>query len=173
MTQRIEGATRVPARIGGLGVYATPAVLVAYQRTRAERTMRAGYTLLATLVVSPLFFVIPPHFEWSAAAFVVGLWFVRRAWLGEWVVERVEGTCARCTAPVAVKPGTVLVLPHTIRCDACGAEGWLETGVAPDVEPALREEARARVQAKPSAELGGRPPQTWSPAASDWRDRRR
>jgi hypothetical protein len=25
----------------------------------------------------------------------------------------------------------------------------------------------------PAAELGGRPPQTWSPAASDWRDRKR
>jgi hypothetical protein len=47
--------------------------------------------------------------------------------------------------------------------------------IPPVVEEALRREAIARAAFRPSVdgELGGRPPQTWSPAASDWRDRKR
>jgi hypothetical protein len=76
---------------------------------------------------------------------------------------------------LALKRGTVLYLPHSITCSDCRSELWLETGAAPVVEEALRRAAIERAAFRPAVdgELGGRPPQTWSPAASDWRDRKR
>lgn len=78
----------------------------------------------------------------------------------------------RCEATLELKRGTVLYIPHTIKCSACHAEIWLETGAAPDVEESLRRAAiETSTTQQPAGNLGGRPLQTWSPASSDWRDR--
>jgi hypothetical protein len=86
-----------------------------------------------------------------------------------------RGSCPRCEQPLTLKRGTMLYLPHTLHCGACRGELWLELEPAPEVDAALREAARRKVVEEGSAtgELGGRPPLTWSPAASDWRDRKR
>jgi hypothetical protein len=169
-----EGAEQVPARIGGLGVYATAADLVAFMRTRPERAMRTLLTFAGTLAATPLGFLIPPHAEPAFVVFMIGLYFTRRAWVAEWEVVSMSGACPRCDAPIMLKQGTVLYIPHSLRCGACRSELWLDIGAAPEVAEDLRRAAIAKVmQSAESAELGGRPPQTWSPAASDWRDRRR
>jgi hypothetical protein len=106
--------------------------------------------------------------------FLLGLYFTRRAWVAEWEVVHLRGTCPRCEIALELKRGTVLYIPHTITCAQCRAELWLEIGDAPVVEESLRRSAIVQAAAPPpAAELGGRPPQTWSPAASDWRDRKR
>lgn len=168
-------ATIVAARIGGLGVYATAVELRAVQRTRAERLTLTVCTLGGCWMIAPLAFLIPPHFESTLVAFALSLYFGRRAWVGEWQVASMRGTCPRCGAEIALKPKTMLYLPHTLHCAGCGAELWLELGEAPVVDAALREAARIRATqpVTPAHELGGRPPLTWSPAQSDWRDRRR
>jgi hypothetical protein len=168
-------ARAVPARIGGLGVYATSVELRAVQRTRAERLTLTALTLGGCWLIAPLAFLIPPHFESSVAAFLLSLYFGRRAWVGEWQVEVMRGSCPRCEQPLTLKRGTMLYLPHTLHCGACRGELWLELEPAPEVDAALREAARRKVVEEGSAtgELGGRPPLTWSPAASDWRDRKR
>lgn len=169
-----NGADEVAARIGGVGVYATPAALVALMRTRAERGMRTLLTFAGTLLATPLGFLIPPHAEPAFVVFVLGLYFTRRAWVAEWEVVRMEGTCPRCDASISLKQGTVLYIPHSIRCGSCRSELWLEIGPAAEVDETLRRAAIEKATAlPPPAELGGRPPATWSPAASDWRDRRR
>lgn len=168
------GAERVVSRIGGVGVYATPADMTAFLRTRSERVMRTLLTFAGTCLAAPLGFLIPPHLEPAVVVFVLGLYFTRRAWVAEWEVVHMSGTCSRCEAPLSLKRGTVLYLPHSIRCGSCHAELWLEVGAAPVVEEALRRGAIAKMTEKHVAgELDGRPPQTWSPAASNWRDRRR
>lgn len=168
----VEGAEQVPARIGSTGVYATPADLVAWHRTRSERAMRTILTFAGVCLATPLGFLIPPHLEPAALVFVIGLYFVRRAWVAEWEVVHMHGVCARCDAAIELKRGTVLYIPHTITCARCRAELWLDLGDAPVVEETLRRAAIDRLTQPPAAgELGGRPPQTWSPAASDWRDR--
>ena len=170
-----DGAEQVPARVGSTGVYATPADLVAFHRTRSERAMRTLLTTAAVCIATPLGFLIPPHLEPAAVVFLLGLYFIRRAWVAEWDVERMSGVCPRCESALELRRGTVLYIPHTMHCANCRAELWLETGVAPEVDESLRRAAIDGATAKPlpSGELGGRPPQTWSPAASDWRDRRR
>jgi hypothetical protein len=169
-----EGADQVPARIGGLGVYATAADLVAFLRTRSERAMRTLLTFAATLLATPVGFLIPPHAEPAFVVFMIGLYFTRRAWGAEWEVVSMSGTCARCGVAITLKKGTVLYIPHSLRCGTCRSELWLDIGAAPDVAEDLRQAAIAKVmQVSQPAELGGRPPTTWSPAASDWRDRRR
>jgi len=161
-------ARPVPARVGALGLYATNAQLLAVHRSQSERLLRAGLTLLAGLLVTPIAFLIPPHFEWSGAAIIVSLWFARQAWVGEWVVENFHALCPRCAAEMTIKHDTLLVLPHSITCQACKTECWVEQGEAAIVDEALRQDALQKVLNP--AELGGRPPLTWSPAASNWRD---
>lgn len=178
MTKRDEaipaGAERVPARLGATGVYATPADLVAYRRTHSERATRMFLTFVGVCLATPLGFLIPPHLEPAGLVFVIGLYFTRRAWIAEWETVSMSGVCPRCDAPLQLKPGTVLYIPHTIHCTSCRSELWLDAGEAPEVEETLRREAIAKAVARPAAsELGGRPPQTWSTAASNWRDRER
>ena len=169
-----EGAERVAARVGGAGVYATPAELVALHRTRSERAMRTILTFAAVCIATPFGFLIPPHLEPAAVVFLAGLYFIRRAWVAEWEVVHMSGTCSRCDMPIELKRGTVLYIPHTLTCPDCRAELWLDIGEAPAVDDSLRRAAMERASQPPVvSELGGRPPQTWSPAASDWRDRRR
>lgn len=175
MKDSMTDALSVPARIGGLGVYATPAQLRAHRRTRAERATLTALTLAGCWIVAPFAALIPPHFESFVAAFALSLYFGRRAWVGEWQVEQMSGCCPRCEAHLSLRPRTMLYLPHSLRCGACSAELWLELGEAPAVEETVRESARqaALEESRPRHELGGRPPLTWSPAASDWRDRKR
>jgi hypothetical protein len=164
-------ARQVPARTGGLGVYATPADVLALRRTRGERAVLTGMTLAGSWLLAPLAFLIPPYFESGAIAIVLGLYFARRAWVGEWRALRMEGVCPRCDHALSLKPGTMLYLPHTLHCRGCRAELWLELEPAPEVAPEIRLEARRRLEPKPREELAARPPATWSPAASNWRDR--
>jgi hypothetical protein len=158
-----EGTALVAARVGGLGVYATPARLAAWRRLRPERAIRAALTFLAGTAVTPLAFLVPPHLEPAVVVFLSGLYFTRRAWVGEWQAARLEGVCPRCDAPVAVRRGAMLYLPHTLSCGVCRSELWLELGEAPAVADAERRAARERLRMEASPDLGGRPPETWSP----------
>jgi hypothetical protein len=164
----VAGAQQVAARIGGLGVYATPVDLRALQRTRGERAALTGMTLVGSWLVAPFALLIPPHFESGVVAFLLGLYFARRAWVGEWRVDRMAGSCPRCDAVMTLKSGTMLYLPHTLHCGSCRTELWLELEPAPDVPLELRLEARERLAADRRQELSARPPKTWSPASSDW-----
>jgi hypothetical protein len=159
---------RVDARLGALGVYATAVELRAIQRTRGERAALTALTLAGGLLLAPLAFLIPPHLESGAIAFLLALYFARRAWVGEWHTVSMAGPCPRCDATVRLKPGTVLYLPHTLHCDGCRAELWLEIEAAPDVPTDLRQQARQDAELKRRQELSARPPKTWSPASSDW-----
>lgn len=168
------GAEQVAARIGSTGMYATPTEMVAYRRTLSDRAMRTLLTFAGACLAAPFGFLIPPHLEPAALIFLLGLYFTRRAWVAEWEVVRMSGTCARCEASIELTRGTVLYIPHTITCAHCRAELWLEVGEAPVVTEVLRRSAIDSAAAKPViSELSGRPPRTWSPAASEWRDRRR
>jgi hypothetical protein len=171
--EQSKWAERVPARVGAVGVYAVAADLIAHARTRSERSMRTFLTFVATSASAPLAFLIPPHAEPAFVAFAIGLYFVRKAWVGEWVAERMNSTCPRCNAPLTLKHNTVLYLPHSITCATCRAECWLELGEAPVIDDSIRQAAIEAMQERPAAELSGKPPVTWSPAASDWRDYRR
>lgn len=167
-----DGADQLVARIGGTGVYATPAELVAFHRTHTERLLRTVLTFAAVLIATPLGFLIPPHFEPAAVIFLLGLYFTRRAWVAEWDVVRMLGTCPRCDASIELKRGTVLYLPHSITCRSCRSEVWLEVGEAPHVDEERRKAAMSGTSGEAQqSELGGKPPGTWSPAASNWRDR--
>lgn len=164
------GADTLTARVGSLGVHATAAELVALYRTTSERFMRTLLTIAGTVLLMPFAFLIPPHMEPPGVVLIAGLYLAWRAWAGEWEVVRMSGTCPRCVAPLTLKKDTLLYLPHSIRCPSCRRECWLELGEAPQVEEELRRQARAQQEEKPRAVLGGRPPLTWSPASSDWRD---
>lgn len=172
MTEPFSNKARpVPARVGALGLYATNADLLAIHRSQGERLLRAGLIVLGGMLAAPIAFLIPPHFEWSAAVMVMSLWFARQAWVGEWIVERMTGLCPRCAGALVIRRGTVLVLPHSLTCAACRTECWIEQGDAAVVDDALRAAALQKISAP--VELGGRPPLTWSPAASNWRDYKR
>lgn len=180
MADRAAGAlsgaqVEVVARVASIGVHATPARLTAWQRQRSERGVRTAFTFAATAIAAPLAFLVPPHLEPAAAVFLLGLYFTRRAWVGEWEAIALEAACPRCDAALKLRRGTILFIPHTLTCGACRGECWLELEAAPHVEEAERREAqeRARRVAEPDPAADRRPPTTWSPASSDWRDRPR
>jgi hypothetical protein len=161
---------QVAARIGGLNVYATAAELRAWRRTRAERLTLTVITVTACWTVAPLAFLIPPHFESTIAALLLGLYFGRRAWVGEWQVSEMRGSCPGYEQEITLKRGTMLYLPHTLHCAGCRVELWLELEPAPEVSPEMRNAARQKAEQR-RVPLAGRPLTTWSPAGSDWRDR--
>jgi hypothetical protein len=170
MTDAPDGTVTVAARVGGLAVYATPARLTAWRRLPAERAIRTGLTFGGVLLATPLGFLVPPHLEPAAMVFLVGLYFTRRAWVGEWQAAALDATCPHCDAALRVRRATMLYLPHSLTCAACRSELWLEVGAAPVVSEEQRRAARTRPPDGASGALGGRPPTTWSPASSDWRD---
>jgi hypothetical protein len=164
---------RLAARVGAVAVYATSAQLAAHRRTKSERAMRTLLTVVGSWLAAPLGFLIPPHLEPAVVVLLAGLYFARRAWVGEWQVAEMSGTCPRCSHALHIKTGSMLYLPHSLTCPGCKAECWLELGEAPVIDEAVRVDAMERAVEKPRAALDGQPPATWSPAASDWRDRRR
>lgn len=163
----------IPARIGALRLHATPAELRATRRTPAERLTRAVLTVAGCWIAAPVAALIPPHFEAFILALLLGLYFGRRAWIGEWQVTAMHGTCPRCDGNVSIRAGTMLYLPHTLHCSSCRTELWLELDAAPEVPPQVRAAAREQLSAPAPAPPGQRRLGTWSPAASSWRDRPR
>ncbi|HSJ25064.1 MAG TPA: hypothetical protein VK929_10370 [Longimicrobiales bacterium] len=163
----------IPARIGALRLHATPAELRATRRTSAERLTRTVLTVAGCWVVAPLAALIPPHFEAFILALLLGLYFGRRAWVGEWQVISMDGTCPRCDGTVSIRAGTMLYLPHTLHCGSCRTELWLELEPAPDVSPEVRAAAREQLLTPAPEPPGQRQLGTWSPASSSWRDRPR
>jgi hypothetical protein len=112
----------VAARVGGLGVYATAATLTAWRRLPAERAVRTGLTFVGVLVATPLGLLVPPHLEPAALVFIIGLYFTRRAWVGEWQADELDASCPHCDAALHVKRAAMLYLPHTLTCPACRSE---------------------------------------------------
>lgn len=164
---------QLAARIGAVAVYATSAQLAAHRRTQGERAMRTLLTVIGSWLAAPVAFLIPPHLEPSVVVLLAGLYFARRAWVGEWQVAHMHGTCPRCAQALHIKRGSMLYLPHSLTCGSCKAECWLELGEAPDIDEPVRRDAMNQAMEQPRAALDGQPPLTWSPAASDWRDRRK
>jgi hypothetical protein len=167
-----EDAEVVTARVGAVGLHATDAQLRAWRNSRSERLVSSVLTLACWWAAAPLALLIPPHLEPAAVVAGLGLYFGRRAWRREWVVSTMRGNCPRCDAEISVRRGTVLHLPHTLHCGGCRTELWLELEAAPEVPPEVRAAAkRQEREIRPAP--ARRPLGTWSPAASDWRDRPR
>ena len=96
----------------------TPVELSVRRRAVSWRVGGAARTLALFVVVAPLVAIVPPHAPWAIGALATGLILARRRWSERLTLERVDGSCPRCGAPLVVKAGR-LELPHPVSCDAC------------------------------------------------------
>lgn len=146
---RRESTRRLPSHVELFGFASTPARLEVVQRSRLERRVRAVLALLGCWALIPVVGIIPPHIEWAATAFIGGIFLARRYWRAEFVAVSFEGACPRCASPLAMKPGTLVSVPHTITCYECHSEPWLELGDVP--------RKTVRSAAQPSGPTGAAP----------------
>lgn len=100
------------------GFAAVPVALTVRRRGALWRVGGAARTLVTFLLLTPIVAAVPPHAPWAVGALTAGGFLVRRRWLERFTLERVEGTCPKCGAPLKAKASR-LRFPHPLACDAC------------------------------------------------------
>lgn len=117
---------KVPnARITLFGFEPEPAELEVLPRSRGWRARRALAALGVTAVGAPLAFAIPPHAPWGVGALAAGCAVAYRRWSETHTVERMQGRCPSCGAPLALPAGVRLHSPHKLHCEGCNHEPLL------------------------------------------------
>lgn len=107
------------------------ASIVLEPRPKGKRTTRAVLILAATLVLTPVVFLVPPHFLWPLVVLALGLYFARREWVGEYVVASFEGACPRCGEALTLEPGARIRGRQRLECYGCHREPELVVGGEP------------------------------------------
>ena len=118
------------ARLALPGHGPVPAQVQMRPRPRKQRMVRAATLLVGFWALAPLLFFVPPHLPWALGAFAAGIYFALRSWRGEYVVDAFAGSCPRCGQPLAIAPGTLVRLPHTVVCYGCHHEPALQVARA-------------------------------------------
>lgn len=108
-----------------------PAQVDLVRRTRRTRVTNTLLTLLASWVLAPILFLLPPHIPWAAGALLVGAYLAYRQWIGEYEVHAFSGACPRCGTALPIKPGSRIRLPHHVNCYHCHHEPTLVVDVPP------------------------------------------
>ena len=103
-------------------------------RPRSWRIAGAVRTGIATLVLTPVAAIVPPHAPWALGALGVGFVLGRRRLNHRFTLEALEARCPKCDGVLTVRPGQ-LKTPHTVPCDGCHHEATLE--LDPDALTAL------------------------------------
>lgn len=118
--------TALHARLSLRGHESRPAELTLVHRTPRERAVRAVLSLGALWALAPLVAIVPPHIPWALLAFCAGIYLAVRQWTGEYVVQRFDGACPRCAAPLRLPAGSRIRLPHAMVCYGCHHEPVLQ-----------------------------------------------
>lgn len=155
---------QLPARLTLFGRVPTPAVLAVEPRPRWERILRAVLSLVIAAITAPIVMVIPPHAEWLLLNTLAGLYWFRKNWIAEYVLESFQGVCPKCHHDIAMKKGMTLRFPEGVSCYNCHEHPTLELGEAPPLRPLADAVANAH-RAEPEEV---RPLRIWSPSSSEW-----
>ena len=116
------------AQLVAFGTEPADARVVALERSTAWRAGGTAARLGATAVITPLVALLPPHAPWVAGALIGGVLLARRRWTERWTLMEFEGTCPKCEASIALKPGTRLLSPQPVTCESCHQSMMLEHG---------------------------------------------
>lgn len=107
----------IQLRIGGHPP--TDGSLTATTRSRGERGVKAGLTMLAFSGVAGVVFIIPPHIPWVLASLGSGLFLASRQWHSEYELQTFTGTCPRCGHAISVAAGEKVRFPMKLNCYNC------------------------------------------------------
>lgn len=110
---------RPRARLNLPGAGTAPAEVEMVYQARATRMTRAVTTLVASWLILPVVFFIPPHIPWVLLVFAGGLFMAWRFWRGEFYVSRFEGACPKCGTALELKPGARIRQRQTLECYGC------------------------------------------------------
>ena len=111
------GRPRARLELPGSGT--GPAVVEMIYQPRATRMTRAVITLLASLLILPVVFFIPPHLPWVALVLLGGLFLAWRFWRGEFYVSSFEGACPKCGTALELKAGSRIRRSQMLECYGC------------------------------------------------------
>ncbi len=103
-----------------------PAVLVVERRPEGQRLKRAAVRLVLCWLAIPVVGLVPPHVPWVLIALVAGPYLARREWIGDYVVQRFDGRCPSCHAPLELAAGSNVRLPTALHCPGCRRQVRLE-----------------------------------------------
>jgi hypothetical protein len=103
----------------------TPAVLAVSRYSVVGWSIRVVRYVAGWLGVSgaTLIFTFDPFV--ASFPFVIGLGYVYRTVRGRYHVRHFEGNCPRCSARLALKPGSKIPLPYDLVCYSCHHEPQL------------------------------------------------
>lgn len=118
MTEQIR-VEHPSARITLFGYTPTPARVETVGRPRSWRVSRALFIALATLGVTPLVALVPPHIPWALLALGTGTFLALRRLRERTTLRTMEGACPRCGAAQTLAQPTRLRDPHLFPCPAC------------------------------------------------------
>jgi hypothetical protein len=155
---------QIPARLTVFGCVPTPVVLAVEPRPRWERILRAFLSIIVAAITAPIVVLIPPHAEWLLLNVIAGIYWFRKNWIAEYVLESFEGVCPKCHHPITLKHGMTLRFPESVACYQCHEHPTLEPGSAPPVQP--RPAETVNEQRTEPEEI--RPLRIWSPSSSEW-----
>ena len=113
-----DGRFTVTAEAVVFGLPNTPVELRVRRRDTSWRAGGAARTLAVFVVIAPFTALVPPHAPWLIGSLAAGVILARRRWTERFTLERADGACPKCGAPLRVKSGR-LRLPHPVACDAC------------------------------------------------------
>jgi hypothetical protein len=88
-------------------------------RSRKKRLTSSLTALLGFWLLIPVVALVPPHIPWALLAFVSGMYFGYRRWIGEYKVRAFSAPCPRCNSPLAIKTGSLIRLPNSMDCFSC------------------------------------------------------
>lgn len=115
-----------PARLVLFGFSPTQARVETVARTRSWRVTRALFIGLATLGLTPLVALVPPHVPWALLALGSGGLLAVRRLREQATLRAFEGNCPRCGAFQTIESPVRLRDPHRFPCSACHHDLTLE-----------------------------------------------
>ena len=120
-----SGETASFVAVGEIGLFGhdpSTARVTLFPRSLSWRTRRAVLYVLLGVAIAPVVALLPPHAVWLIGALTAGGVLAWRSFNTRWVVEHLDGSCPRCSAPVSLKKGTRFKQPHPISCVGCQHE---------------------------------------------------
>lgn len=121
-----EKSRELPVQLTIFGFRPSVTRMEVVHRPRSVRLTRSLLILAAFWGAAPIVLLVPPHIEWALGALIAGVYYARKNWLSEYIVQSFEGECPSCGSMLKVDEGATIRFPHDLTCYECHHRPSLE-----------------------------------------------